>query len=183
MKYTHTLVSNLKSVLLKRIEDPSLQANLKNILMYITPLTMFGVKANIDVSFDDYSSIEEHPMAQQALLSFDSIFGLVSGMSQEDLRNMPTEIGDEPDSEEQKEIWKILNGRNNILSFLANLADDKNLEVKFSVPNFLLSGKITIASAGLGNALDLGVRFASMSQGIDNEYAAIKNQGVEEDAF
>ena len=43
-------------------------------LMLVAPAFIFGINANIDIEFDDFEEIAEHPMAAPAMATFVQLF-------------------------------------------------------------------------------------------------------------
>ena len=42
--------------------------------MIAAPAFLLGIKANMDIEFDDFEEIEEHPMAGPAMATFEQLF-------------------------------------------------------------------------------------------------------------
>ena len=70
-----SLVSNLKraiaEMLKSEIEDEQYIAQK---LMIAAPAFLFGINANMDIDFDDFEEIADHPMAAPAMATFEQLF-------------------------------------------------------------------------------------------------------------
>jgi hypothetical protein len=44
------------------------------ILGMAAPVFLLGLNANVDISFDDFNAIKDHPMAGPAMVSFSDLF-------------------------------------------------------------------------------------------------------------
>lgn len=76
-KFTHTqcLIGNLKKVFLElsKSENEEHQMMISQ-AMIAAPLTMLQLNANLNIQFDDFEEIEEHPMAAPFLANFGQLF-------------------------------------------------------------------------------------------------------------
>lgn len=81
-KFTHTqcLIGNLKKVFveLSKSEKEEHQMMMMQAMIF-APLSMLQVSANLNITFDDFEEIEEHPMAQPFMATFDQLFEGVAG--------------------------------------------------------------------------------------------------------
>jgi len=53
--------------------------------MMISPAFMFGVSGNLDVTYDDFDELKEHPLAAAAMVNFTDLFESMYGKSKEDV--------------------------------------------------------------------------------------------------
>jgi hypothetical protein len=69
------LVSNLNRVLveLTKTEDEKIKGALMAVGMF-SPALMLSINANVDLEFEDFDEILNHPMAQPMLVTFEQIF-------------------------------------------------------------------------------------------------------------
>ena len=56
--------------------------------MMISPAFMFGVSGNLDVTYDDFDELKEHPLAAAAMVNFTDLFESMAGRSKEDVAAM-----------------------------------------------------------------------------------------------
>jgi len=56
--------------------------------MMLSPAFMFGVSANLDVTYDDFDELKEHPLAAAAMVNFTDLFESMAGRSKEDVAAM-----------------------------------------------------------------------------------------------
>lgn len=70
-----SLISNLKKAISEMLksEDEGEQ-QLAQKLMLVAPAFIFGINANMNIEFDDFEEIAEHPMAAPAMATFDQLF-------------------------------------------------------------------------------------------------------------
>jgi len=54
----------------------------------ISPAFMFGVSGNLDVTYDDFDELKEHPLAAAAMVNFTDLFESMAGRSKEDVAAM-----------------------------------------------------------------------------------------------
>jgi hypothetical protein len=76
-----SLISNLKKAISEMLksEDEGEQ-QLAQQLMLAAPAFIFGINANMNIEFDDFEEIAEHPMAAPAMATFEQLF---EGMMEE----------------------------------------------------------------------------------------------------
>lgn len=77
------LISNVKKALMAALKDEESQ-RLAPILMMASPAFMVGVSGSLDVTYDDFDEIREHPMAGPAMVSCADLFEGVMGMSRDE---------------------------------------------------------------------------------------------------
>jgi len=67
-----TLVSNLKKAILELLKsEVEAEQEVAQKLMIAAPAFLFGINANMDIAFDDFEEIAEHPMAGPAMATFE----------------------------------------------------------------------------------------------------------------
>ena len=102
--------------------------------MMVSPAFMVGVSGSLDVTYDDFDEIKEHPMAAPALVSFADLFEGMTGKSREDAlsvyeKKAALEAARQPDAEGEEKaktcaIDAILAG----LDLLENLGEEGHIE-------------------------------------------------------
>ena len=73
--HTQCLIANLKKVFieLSKCDDEKKKAAFGKAMIF-APLTMMQLNANVNIQFDDFDEVENHPMAQPLLMTFDQLF-------------------------------------------------------------------------------------------------------------
>ena len=70
-----TLVSNLKKAISEMLKsDIEEEQELGQMLMMGAPAFIFGINANVNIDFDDFEEVAEHPMAAPAMATFEQLF-------------------------------------------------------------------------------------------------------------
>ena len=70
-----TLVSNLKKAIAEMLKsDSEEEQEVGQQLMMIAPAFIFGINANMNIEFDDFEEVAEHPMAAPAMATFEQLF-------------------------------------------------------------------------------------------------------------
>ena len=70
-----SLVSNLKKAISEMLKsDSEEEVELAQKMMLVAPAFIFGINANMNIEFDDFEEIAEHPMAAPAMATFEQLF-------------------------------------------------------------------------------------------------------------
>lgn len=77
------VISNFKNAIFEVLKSDEQQA-IAMMLMMFAPIAMLQLNAKIDIQFDDFSEIEDHPMAAPAMATFEQLFeGLAEATPQD----------------------------------------------------------------------------------------------------
>ena len=122
--------------------------------MMFAPVTMLGVGMELNVELDDFSEIEEHPMAEKLLLSFNEIFEKILGSSYEDAMDaeLNTEgITTEPNSQEDF-FLQSANLHQMLVECLKDSRVVSKVQVNASIPSALMNVELDIEAPGVKTA-------------------------------
>jgi len=99
MKY----VGNFKNAIYNRLKDEKLKKNFAPVLM-AGPLLLLETNANIDISFDSYDELKDHPMAQTLMVSYKQLFGGIIGGDLDEAKE-PTDLSDIPEDKQGSHLY------------------------------------------------------------------------------
>ena len=71
--------------------------------MIAAPAFLFGINANMDIAFDDFEEIAEHPMAGPAMATFEQLFEGLMEDAPEAFLNKKFDLSDCEEPAETKE--------------------------------------------------------------------------------
>jgi len=142
--------------------------------MMAAPATMLSVNANIDLTFDDFDEVLEHPMAGPAQANFDQLFTPVTGHNWKDLiantKINKDLIPADDDSRRVTEARVIVGLFEEMSMLLSDLANEGDLRLELSVPAYGVVSKTNIRAPGLQQACVLGWQFATIQFNKQLEY-------------
>jgi hypothetical protein len=155
---TVQIVGNIKHAileLLKLTDDAKLQM-LSGPLMMLAPLFMIQVDANVNIQFDDFDEVKEHPMAGPFLASFSQLAEGALG-DKEEMMKLPefTKTGDL--SRRESEVKLACEVIAVIHAIIKDMDDSSDSQVEFrgACPKVGASGLVQVKSEGLAEALML----------------------------
>ena len=123
------------------------------------PTLLFSLTGNVDLTFDDYEEIEEHPMAAPMLATFEQLFEGMMEQSPSDLSNKVLSFEKLDDEKKEHRHYKSMSmaieGLNVGLDFLGGISEE--ITVSASSANFPFSASINVNSAGIGAAAKLAI--------------------------
>jgi hypothetical protein len=162
-KFTHTqcLIANMKKVFmeLSKSENESHQMMIQQ-AMIAAPLTMLQLNANLNIQFDDFEEIENHPMAAPFLASFDQLFEGVFDQPWNEFMGLQLETegcNAEPGTEEEfgllgAELHSIM------CQLVSDMNSQGNLQIAISIPSYLSTVELQITAPGVQQATALGLQ-------------------------
>ena len=161
VSHTQSVISNFKRVLVEfsKTDDEALQTLAQQALM-IAPITMLQFNANVEVDFEDFSEIEEHPMGQPLLATFDQLFEGQAGMSWNDYMELKFDIEGckaEPESEEEFGL-KFVDFHSLLSNVVSDMNPQGNVDFSLSFPSYLVTSELHITAPGVQQAFALGLQ-------------------------
>ena len=155
------LISNFKRVLMEfsKTDDEAIQIMAMTALM-IAPITMLQFNANLNIEFDDFSEIEEHPMAQPFLATFGQLFEGQAGMPWNEFMDLKFDTEGckvEPGSEEEIGL-KFVELHTLLCSVVSDMNAQGNVELSMSIPSYLMTSEVHITAPGVQQAFALGLQ-------------------------
>lgn len=130
------------------------------ILGMAAPVFMLGLSANVDIEFDDFESVQSHPMAGPALVSFSDLVEGMLGDSKDALLNDKKDLTDvklEADDSDSTKGHKI--GFMMLHQLIESLELENGcntVELKAHVPELSVID-VKLESEGLGKLLAFGM--------------------------
>ena len=99
---------------------------------------MVGVSGEIDIEFDDFDEIKEHPMAAPALVNFSDLWEGMNGNSKEELLKIFDKRGDfekELDKEHRNDLKFGIEANLALLDLMENISEEGLIETKVLLPD------------------------------------------------
>lgn len=145
---------------------------LMKIAMLGSPLFLLGFSGKLDIVFNEYEEILEHPMLSKFMLSFSQVFEKLFEQKPDALAKKRLDRGqiklDENsyDYESMKNLVALIDLVNDAFDSFNSLDYETfdNINIKILNMNLPISAEINLNSKGLGNAIHLGAN-ALISKG------------------
>jgi len=157
-----TLVSNLKKAISELLKsDNEEEQEIGQKMMMVAPAFIFGINANMDIEFDDFEEIAEHPMAAPAMATFEQLFeGLLEDAPAEFLEKKL----DLSTCEEPAEVKSQMSLVNEIIEAICDLDDPafNNICVKAATINLPISVDVDLHSESLGRGIKLALKAGAL---------------------
>ena len=151
------LVSNLKQAILDILKDDEHQ-KIAGALMQISPIFLLAVNGNVNIKFDEYNDISEHPVFAPGMANFNELYeGMMESDPSEIMgKRVDTEMR-ETDDPEEKEKFDQLKAIAECFNSIADCMEDlgETFEVDISAPDYCLSTRFALHCSGVGKALSL----------------------------
>jgi hypothetical protein len=159
------LISNFARVIreMSETEDENIKDFLQGLGMY-TPALMLQIATNVDLDFDDFDEILNHPLAEQLLLTFEQAFEMVGApaeLTELMTANFNPKINETEMPDEILEQLRTAGALkiDDLTKLIDNIGDQ--IQVNFSLPEHCISGSVDIKTQGLRKAITLGRGFAA----------------------
>lgn len=155
-----SLVSNLKKAIAEMLKsDNSEEQEVGQKLMMIAPAFIFGINANMNIEFDDFEEVAEHPMAAPAMATFEQLF---EGLFEETPDAFWNKKLDLSGCEEPAEVKKEATVINDIIEAICDLEDPafNNISIKSASADLPISTDIDIHSESIGSGIKLALKIA-----------------------
>jgi len=117
--------------------------------MMFSPSLLLKMRGEIDVSFDDWDMVKDHPLAAQAMLNFSKLFEMVLSKDVTSVLNQTIETSNDNQSEDYMEVKSLIDWRNDILSMIRSMPTNSHIQTKISIPDLCLSANINFTAPGL----------------------------------
>ena len=131
--------------------------------MLVAPAFIFGIDANMNIEFDDFEEIAEHPMATPAMATFEQLF---EGMLEDTPESFMGKKLDLTGCTEcyDPEVAGQMSLINEIIEALCDLDSPEfnHISVKASYCQLPISSDIEIQSEGIGQAAKLALKAGAL---------------------
>jgi len=126
-------------------------------MMMAAPAFIFGINANMDIDFDDFEEIAEHPMAAPAMATFEQLFEGIMEEAPSEYLNKKMDLSSCDTQEKHKNSMNIVN---DLIELVCDFEDPKfnNICIKVSSTNVPVSVDIDLKSDGLGSGIKLALK-------------------------
>jgi len=129
--------------------------------MMFAPAFLFGINANVDIEFDDFEEIAEHPMAAPAMATFEQLF---EGLLEDAPDSFLEKKLDLSACEEPAEVKSQMSLVNEVIEAICDLDDPKfnHVSVKVVSTNLPISVDVDLHSEGLGRGIKLALKAGAL---------------------
>ena len=150
-------MTNLKSVILELLKDDENQ-KIAGTLMMLSPALLLSLNGSIEINFDDFNDISDHPVFAPAMANFNELYeGMMESHPDEVMaKRVTTEMIETEDPEEKAKFDKLKKAAecfNSIADTMGDLGD--SFEIDLSFPIWCLSSRISLKSSGVGKVVSL----------------------------
>ena len=150
------LLSNFKSAILDLLKDDEHQ-KIASSLFTISPALLLQIGGSVNVQFDDYNEIKDHPVFAPLMANFNELFEGMLENNPEELIERRFDLEGKEDTEGKSPHYKqlicVVKGYNTCMDALKNLGGTVELDI--CLPDYAATVRLSLKGTAVGKVLTL----------------------------
>lgn len=152
------MISNMKRVFMEMGKSEEHMEKIGPAMM-IAPGFMLALNGKVNIKFNDFEEVEQHPMAAPLMATFEQLFEGMTGKTPSEFKEQKFDVsGCKPQpGTEQSLILKVVEFHSLVQALVNDMPTASHINVNVNCPDMLVNTEVDINAPGLKQALALAL--------------------------